>query len=188
MVLSNHQFPFFVVCDLRNTTKPVIFPFNVTIYKIHPRHNGRIHGIMINIKSCYTYPLLVPNLPINHPLASIHTSYAFAYRLDVQFRKDVDFTGHHRVFLWQEKMLEKVMTQGMDLNQNTSTNDDLYLAADLPYVRWIQDATPIKALRTSTERMVWHQCLGHSSDYYIYTAHKFNDGVLKFKHNDTILK
>ena len=143
---------------------------------------------MINKKSCYTHPLLVPNLPINHPLASIHTSFAYAYRLDAQFRKEVDLAAHHRVFLWEEKMLAKVMTQRMDLIQNTTTDDDLYLATDLPYVRYIQEATPIKALRASTERMLWHQRLGHPSDYYLYTAHKFINGVPKFKHNDPILE
>ena len=78
-------------------------------------------------------------------------------------------------------MLAKVMTQRMDLIQNTKTNDNLYLGADLPYVRWIQKATPLKALRASTERMLWHQRLGHPSGYYLYTAHKFIDGVPEFK-------
>ena len=92
---------------------------------------------MINNKSCYTHTLIVPDLPINHPLASIHTSFACAYRLDAQFRKDVDLATNHRVFLYQEKLLSKVMIQRMELIQNTNTDDDLYLATDLPYVRWI---------------------------------------------------
>ena len=36
--------------------------------------------------------------------------------------------------------------------------------------------------------MLWHQRLGHPSDYYLYTAHKFINGVPKFKHNDPILE
>ena len=115
-------------------------------HKIYPRHNVCIHGIMINNKSCYTHQHLVPDLPINHPLASIHTRFACAYRLDAQFRKDVNLAVHHRVFVWQEKMLSKVRIQRMDLIQNTRTDDDLYLATNLPYVQWIQKATPLKAL------------------------------------------
>ena len=60
--------------------------------------------------------------------------------------KDVDLAAHQQVLLWQEKMLAKVMTQRMDLIQNTTTNDNLSLVVDFSYVRWIQDATPIKAL------------------------------------------
>ena len=85
-------------------------------------------------------------------------------------------------------MLEKVMVQRMDLIQNTTTYEQLYLAADLPYVKWIQEATPLKAIRAQTERLLWHQRLGHPSDYYLYTAHKYIDGVPKFKHNDPILE
>ena len=36
--------------------------------------------------------------------------------------------------------------------------------------------------------MLWHQHLGHSRDNYLYAAHKFIDGVPKFKHNDQILE
>ena len=66
-------------------------------------------------------------------------------------------SADHRIFLWHEKMLEKVMIQRMDLIQNTTNDDELYLAADLPYVRWIQDATPLFEIRKSTERLLWHQ-------------------------------
>ena len=85
-------------------------------------------------------------------------------------------------------MLDKVMVQRMDLIQNTTSDDQLYLAADLPYVEWIQRATPLKAICAQTERLLWHQQLGHPSDYYLYTAHKYIDGVPKFKHNDPILE
>ena len=30
--------------------------------------------------------------------------------------------------------------------------------------------------------------MGHPSDNYLYTAHKFIDGILKFKHQDPILE
>ena len=143
---------------------------------------------MFNKKSCYTHPLLIPGLPIDHPLASIHTSFACAYRLDAQFRTDVDRAHNHRVFLWQEQMLEKVMIQRMGLIQNTNNDEDLYLAANLPYVRWIQDATPLNYIRAQTEQLLWHQRLGHPSDCYLYTAHKVINGVPKFKHNDLILE
>ena len=53
---------------------------------------------------------------------------------------------------------------------------------------WIRDSTPVNAIRTTTERMLWHQRLGHPSDQYLYTAHKFIDGVPTFKHFDPVLE
>jgi hypothetical protein len=46
----------------------------------------------------------------------------------------------------------------------------------------------INSIRATTERMLWHQRLGHPSDYYLYHAHKFVDGVPKFKHHDPVLE
>ena len=85
-------------------------------------------------------------------------------------------------------MLAKVMIQRDKLIENSTTDDDLYFAANLPYVKWIQDATQIRAICASTERILWHQHLGHPSDYYLYTVHKFINGVPKFKHNDQLLE
>ena len=55
------------------------------------------------------------------------------------------------------------------------------------FTTWIQDATPIAALTAATKRLLWHQCLGHPSDQYLYTAHKFINGVPNFKHHDPVL-
>ena len=35
--------------------------------------------------------------------------------------------------------------------------------------------------------MLWHQRLGHPSDHYLFNAHKFVDGVPKFKHMDPVM-
>jgi hypothetical protein len=47
---------------------------------------------------------------------------------------------------------------------------------------------PIHTVTTSTERMLWHQRLGHPSDYYLYHAHRFVDGVPRFKHHHPVLE
>jgi GAG-pre-integrase domain len=43
------------------------------------------------------------------------------------------------------------------------------------------------ALTQSTERLLWHQRLGHPSDHYLYNAHRHILGVPKFKHMDQVL-
>jgi hypothetical protein len=58
----------------------------------------------------------------------------------------------------------------------------------LPYHEYIHDNTPVQSICSSTEHLLWHQHLGHPSDYYLYNAHKHIDGVPKFKHMDCVLK
>ena len=71
-------------------------------HKFCPKHNVRVHGIIVNKKSCYAHPLVIPDLPIDRALASIHISSACTYRLDKQYKLDVDLAINHCVFLWQE--------------------------------------------------------------------------------------
>ena len=54
----------------------------------------------------------------------------------------------------------------------------------VPFRQNIFDSTPIHALRVKTERMLWHQQLGHPCDEYLYNAHKTVDGVPKFANID----
>ena len=46
-----------------------------------------------------------------------------------------------------------------------------------------RDTIPINALyiRTQTERLLWHQRLGHPCDKYLYKAHTAINGVPQFK-------
>ena len=62
-----------------------------------------------------------------------------------------------------------------------------HYAKDLPYHEIIQDNTPLASIKTSTERLLWHQRLGHPSDYYLFHAHEHIQGVPKFKHATSIL-
>ncbi|KAG7373304.1 reverse transcriptase RNA-dependent DNA polymerase [Nitzschia inconspicua] len=58
----------------------------------------------------------------------------------------------------------------------------------LPFHDYIHANTPIHSIKAATERMLWHQRLGHPSDHYLYNAHKYIDGVPNFKHHDPILE
>jgi hypothetical protein len=46
----------------------------------------------------------------------------------------------------------------------------------------------IHHVTTSTERMLWHQRFGHPSDYYLYHAQRFVEGVPRFKHHHPVLE
>ena len=44
----------------------------------------------------------------------------------------------------------------------------------------IDKTIPVYAIKAKTEKLLWHQRLGHPRDEYLYNAHKFIDGVPKF--------
>ncbi|KAG7357166.1 reverse transcriptase RNA-dependent DNA polymerase [Nitzschia inconspicua] len=46
----------------------------------------------------------------------------------------------------------------------------------LPFHDYIHANTPVHSIKAATERMLWHQHLGHPSDYYLNNAHKYIDG------------
>ena len=46
---------------------------------------------------------------------------------------------------------------------------------------------PVNKIRVETERVLWHQRLGHPCDKYLYSAHKFIDGVPKFKRRSDVM-
>ena len=50
----------------------------------------------------------------------------------------------------------------------------------VPYRKLLVDEAPINDLCVKTEKMLWHQRLGHPCDEYLYNAHKTVDGVPKF--------
>ena len=84
-------------------------------------------------------------------------------------------------------MLDEVQSfKDKEVLRLTSDNK-LYAAADFPYTDIIKQHTPIDKITVETEPILWHQWMGHVSDHYLYTSHKFIDSVLKFKHQDPVL-
>ena len=49
------------------------------------------------------------------------------------------------------------------------------------------ESTPIQAIKAETEKLLWHQRLGHPHDDYLLQAHKFVDGVPKFTTRSNVL-
>ena len=59
------------------------FPF-LCRHKIRRRQDILVHGVVIS-GQCYTHPLLLHDLPIDHPMANLHNSSAFARAHDPVF-------------------------------------------------------------------------------------------------------
>lgn len=64
---------------------------------------------MLNKKSLYIYPLILPDLLIDHPLATIYTNSEIAFKEDEESKKEYNAAVNHQVYLWQEDMMDNVI-------------------------------------------------------------------------------
>jgi hypothetical protein len=122
--------------------------------------------------------LIYPDLHESHCNATIYTSSVFASQNDTEFKRDHDSAVQRELHLQYERRINKV-TEDME-----SIDEEFH---SLPFHEYIYQTMDIKAIKAMTLRLLWHQRLGHPSDHYLYTAHKFVDGVPKFQHEDNIL-
>lgn len=128
-----------------------------------------VHGILQNGGKYYTAPLIpadsdkaIQQIKQNHGDFVEQCEKAFLYN----------------IYGYQENEYAK-------LKQEFKRLPTMYHS--IPFHQYIQTHTPVHAIRKETERLLWHQRLGHPSDYYLYNAHKHITGVPKFKHMDPIL-
>lgn len=136
-----------------------------------------VHGILRSGK-CYTHTLIPCDQPIDSPVASIATSSAYAAATDAAFAKDCELATLMHIYSYQEEEYKSLRDELSQLPMSTH---------NIPFHEYIQRNTPVAAIKAATERMLWHQRLGHPSDHYLYNAHKHVKGVPHFKHQNKIL-
>jgi len=126
-----------------------------------------IHGILINDK-CYAGALIPPDLDPSDPKATPANSSILALESDPEFAEQcrkatvLAIHGYHKAV---ETHLREEMTK-------LPTQFHL-----LPLHEYIQSNTPVLTIKAATERLLWHQRLGHPSDYCLFNAHRHADGV-----------
>ena len=152
-------------------------------FTFHSQHRLRrsqdivVHGVLIDGK-CYTDELILPDLASDHPQATSDTSSAFNVAHDPEFAEACRRATVYNIYAWQE-------AEYAELRDELKTVPVGFHS--LPFHEYIQKNTPVAAIKAATERLLWHQRLGHPSDYYLYNAHKHIDGVPQFKHMDRVL-
>ena len=57
----------------------------------------------------------------------------------------------------------------------------------LPFHEYIQHFTPVNEIKADIVHLLWHQCLRHPSNYYLFHAHKHVKGVPCFAHMHAVL-
>ena len=153
--------------------------FSLTCEHKNKRRQFALHGIITFGNKCYTQPLILPSLPGNHPDANEFNSFDLAMLEDKDFARDVTRGTVLRVELFQQRAHAYLVEQLHSLPHD-------YTDKSIPDI--VEDATDVRAIPAQTECLLWHQQLGHPSNERLYTAHKFIDGVPKFKHFDPILE
>ena len=151
-------------------------------HKIRRRQDILVHGVIIS-GQCYTHPLLLPDLPIDHHMANIYNSSALAIATDPVFAREC-MVDHVKAIACYHQTAFAVLE-----HQLASMPDSELKKAmkKVPFRQHIIDATPIHALRVKTEKILWHQRLGHPRDEFLYNAHKTVDGVPKFASQNSVL-
>ena len=129
----------------------------------------------------YTHGLILPTFDRNHPLASHLNCIELLKEHDPDFedecRRAVICNMIYQHDLQSKELFEQVKSMPMAL-RDKYMNDLSHLSTQ---------NVPIHSIHAKTEKMLWHQRLGHPSDKYLYRAHKFVDGVSKFKHESAVL-
>jgi len=136
-----------------------------------------IHGILIDDK-CYTGVLIPPDLSPSDPSATPSTSSVLVMENNPNFAEQcrkatiLAIHGDHEAVETQlHEELAKVPVQ----------------FHKLPFHEHIQSNTPVSTIKAATERLLWHQRLGHPSDYYLFNAHRHADGIPRFPHMGRVL-
>ena len=136
-----------------------------------------VHGVLRHGK-CYTAPLIPPDLPADHPNATPSTSSEAAKAADPEFKAACERATIQAIYAHQER-------EYATLRDNLEAVPLMY--HDVPFHEFIQQNTPVDTIQVETERLLWHQRLGHPSDYYLYNAHKHVKGVPQFHHEHPVL-
>ena len=161
--------------------------------------NISIDGVVLN-GNCYTYSFILPEVSIESPLATLLNFLDHALICDDDFIEKCNKATVHVVLVHHKAALQALDNElvlkkppiDVDCKQlRISKIFDSFSCVDpnprqsaldaTPFRELIIQSVPVNKVRVETERVLWHQQLGHPCDEYLYSAHKFIDVVPKFK-------
>ena len=157
--------------------------------------------------NCYTYPLILPEVSLESLLATLLNCLDYALIFDDAFIEKYDKATVHNISVHREAALQALdnelehqkppidvdckqlrISKHFDSLSGVDPDPDPRQSALATHFRkLIVHSIPVNKIRVKTERVLWHQRLGHPCDEYLYSAHKFIDGVAKFKRRSNIM-
>jgi len=133
-----------------------------------------VHGMLIDDKCC-TGALIPPDLNPLDPKATPATSSILALKSDPEFAEQCRKATVLAIHGYQEAVEVQLHKEMANLPMQFHA---------LPFHEHIQSNTPVPTIEAATERLLWHQRLGHPSDCCLFNAHRHADGVPRFPHMD----
>ena len=146
-------------------------------HRVNSSKDVVVHGILIDDK-CYTGALIPPDLSPSDPKATPATSSILALESDPEFAEQCRKATVLAIHEHQEAVEAQLREEMAQLPTQFHA---------LPFHEHIQSNTPVSTIKAATERLLWHQCLGHPSDYCLFNAHQHADAVPQFPHMDHVL-
>ena len=149
-------------------------------HRIRSNKNIQVDGVLIN-RQCFTHPLIPPNLEETHPMATPLNSLEKAKLLQTDEAKYIERLADVEVQRYKSKTRSSL--------KNMLEIIPRYWKKKVHFDDIIEEHTiPVNAMyiRSRTERLLWHQRLGHPCDEYLYNAHTAIDGVPRFKTTSSI--
>ena len=153
--------------------------------------------------NCYTYPLILSKVSIKSSKSILLNCLDFALIYDYDFVAECKQATIHAISVHRKAALEAVeeelalpkppfaldcrelqISKHFDNLRDDNGNDLTALQSVLdatPFCELIVQSIPVNKIHVKTEQLLWHQRLGHLCDGYLYSVHKFIDGVPKFK-------
>ena len=90
-------------------------------------------------------------------------------------------------FLINSKLAEKLSLNSRKVSFGLNSTPTLDVVKALEHLDPVQIASnPDFAIKARTEKLLWHQRLGHPNDWYLYDAHKSMTGVPKFTRESNV--
>ena len=141
--------------------------------------NVKIKGVLLG-GQCFTHPIIVPNLQKDHPKANRYNSSGYALKVNASYKRMVEESTKREIQLYKANKYVELAEELSTLPRNVRKyTQDIMKIIDV--------SVPVHAIRSRTEKMLWHQRLGHPCDEYLYNAHKFIKGIPKFERETSVL-
>ena len=136
----------------------------------HKRNKARnitIHGVVLG-GQYYTQPIIPPDETISKEINSNEQ--------DIMVLQNMIDRATEEYVEEQLRTIEAAIRENSDLKEFRE-----------PVETIIRATVPINIIRNRTEKLLWHQRLGHPCDEYLYNAHKYIEGVPKFSRSAPVL-
>ena len=162
---------------------------NITVlcqHKISPSKNIVVHGVLL-LGQCFSHPLIMPDSDTSCTTTAdpkALNSLQIAKHSDPEFAKACS-DGVIANIEWYKNNVHELLTNNLKSVPQVWVNSiDFHALVENSIT---PHSAPIQAIKARTEKLLWHQRLGHPCDAYLYDAHKHIQGVPKFSKITTVL-